>query len=184
MKRIALVGFTGWAGIVWLAWHLAEARIDACRYSEGWTCALRATAARDTTLTNGLTVALLALLTLMLVTVLPDQRARLSRLRPTLPTMLNSARPRRWLIGVAVAAALASVVCFIAIPGQRFATSVVPAGVAAVEPSDDVTDVAPGYTYPAGATEVGTVAGDTNADAAAPADVKDSASEDIVPAVD
>ncbi|MFM5924579.1 MAG: hypothetical protein ACKOPG_10390 [Novosphingobium sp.] len=62
MKRIAALALIGWSGIVWLAWHLADARIAACRYSTGYTCELRATAARDTILTNGLTVALVSIL--------------------------------------------------------------------------------------------------------------------------
>ena len=79
MKLIALVGFTGWAGIVWLAWTLADNRIAACRYSEGWTCKMRAIATRDGILTNGLTVALVGLLTLMFLVRLPHQLANLLR---------------------------------------------------------------------------------------------------------
>ena len=90
MKRIALVGFTGSTGIVWLAWTLADNRIAACRYLEGWTCKMRATATRDGILTNGLSVALVGLLTLMFLVQLPEQRARLSRLRPAWPDVWSN----------------------------------------------------------------------------------------------
>ena len=79
MKLIALVGFTGWAGIVWLAWTLADNRIAACRYSEGWTCKMRATATRDGILTNRITVALVGLLTLMFLVRQPGQLANMLR---------------------------------------------------------------------------------------------------------
>ena len=139
MKRIALVGFTGWAGIVDLAWNLANDRIDACSYGSNG-CELRAIAARDAVLTNGLTVALVALLVLMLVARQPDQRARLSRLRPTLPDMFDFVRSRRWLIGVGAAAALSAVVWFVVRPVLWPGNAIGQPGLTII-PSDAVTDV-------------------------------------------
>ena len=63
MKRIAVAAALGWGSIVWLGWSLADRRIAICG---SWTdasdvaCRLRATAARDAILTHGLTVALVA----------------------------------------------------------------------------------------------------------------------------
>lgn len=57
MKRIASLALIGWAGIAWLAWHLADQRIRICG-SYDPACTIKATAARDATLTNGLTVGL------------------------------------------------------------------------------------------------------------------------------
>ena len=62
MRRIALYGLAGWSGIVALAWWLADSRIEICRHSSGYTCELRATAARDEGLFWGLAVALVAIL--------------------------------------------------------------------------------------------------------------------------
>ena len=87
MKRIALVGLTGWARIVALAWSLANDRVLICDYNVA--CQLRVAASRDVTLTNGLTVALVGLLALMFLARQPDRWARLSRLQPTLPAILN-----------------------------------------------------------------------------------------------
>lgn len=63
MRRVAIGSAAGWAGIVWLSWSLADRRIAICG---GWmeasdvACRIRATAARDAILINGLTVGLVA----------------------------------------------------------------------------------------------------------------------------
>ena len=149
MKRIALVGFTGWAGIVWLGWHLADARLGGlCHWMEQY-CKPALVAQRDAVLTNGLTVALVGLLALMLVTRQPDQRGRLSRLRPTLPDMFDFVRSRRWLIGVAAAAALSAIIWFTARPAQWLVAENAPGGAVAVVASDDVTAPADAYVISA-----------------------------------
>ena len=64
MKWIAFGALAGWAGIVRLAWVLADRRIAVCHYDTEGACALRATAARDAVLTSGLIVALLVVVAL------------------------------------------------------------------------------------------------------------------------
>lgn len=62
IKRIIAGGLVGWAGIVALAWWLAQMRIEICDKASATaeaSCAVRATAARDHVLTSGLTVALI-----------------------------------------------------------------------------------------------------------------------------
>ena len=66
MKWVAAAALTGWAGIVWLAWHLAEARMIACKYSGGYTCELRVLTSRDNTLLWGLGIGLAALVWLVI----------------------------------------------------------------------------------------------------------------------
>ena len=166
MKRIALVGFTGWAGIVWLAWTLADARLGPlCRYRQ-LECNARLVAQRDAVLTNGLTVALVGLLALMLVTRQPDQRARLSRLPPILPAMFNAVRSRSWLIGVAVAVALSSLVWFM-VRSAQWPWRETGQADAIIVPSDAVTEPA---------DERASDASDLSA-AAAPAGVADASSK-------
>lgn len=58
MKWIIGGAVTGWAGIVWLAWTLADKRIALCEYE--MPCIVRATAARDATLIWGLGIGLAA----------------------------------------------------------------------------------------------------------------------------
>ena len=60
MKWIALGTLTGWAGIVWLAWALADSRVAICYFGDE-RCKITATAARDAVLIGGLTVALVGL---------------------------------------------------------------------------------------------------------------------------
>lgn len=62
MKWIVIAGLTGWGGIVWLSWLQADRLLRwACAsYTPG--CRERLAAQRDAVLTNGLTVALVALL--------------------------------------------------------------------------------------------------------------------------
>ena len=60
-KRIVAFALTGWAGIIWLAWWMADKRIRLCgdSWDDGYrSCTIRATATRDFVLTTGLTVAL------------------------------------------------------------------------------------------------------------------------------
>ena len=91
-KWIVALALTGWAGIVWLAYSLADARIGLCHYSET-SCIVRTTAARDSVLTFGLAVALgFVILTLIVVAArgrreagatgwMPTRRASRTRLR-------------------------------------------------------------------------------------------------------
>ena len=51
-RRIVTVALLAWAGIIALAWWLAQARIDICRYDP--PCVIRTTAARDYVLIAGL----------------------------------------------------------------------------------------------------------------------------------
>ena len=182
MKRIALVGFTGWAGIVWLAYRLADARLGGLCHSMPQYCDPKLVAQRDAVLTNGLTVALVGLLAFMLVTRQPDQRARLSRLPPILPAMFNAVRSRSWLIGVAVAAALLSIVWFIARPGNWLGHEVAPTDAPSIVASDDVT--APADAYAISASAANAAAADAPADATAYEDAPKAAAEDIQPAED
>jgi len=61
MRLIAIGGLAAWAGIVALAWWLADARIDICGF-EKTDCELRATAARDAVLIWGLIVSVISIL--------------------------------------------------------------------------------------------------------------------------
>jgi hypothetical protein len=73
MKWIGGIALTGWGAIVWLAWWLADQRLQRCG-GYAWTgepCHMRAAAARDAVLTHGLTVALVALLLLVLLSRVP-----------------------------------------------------------------------------------------------------------------
>ena len=174
MKRIALVGFTGWAAIVSLAyWQIVERSDAFCSNRE---CYARYAAQRDAVLTNGLTVALVGLLALMLVTRQPDQRGRLSRLRPTLPDMFDFVRSRRWLIGVGAAAALLLIVWFIARPGHWLGSVISPADAVAVVASDAVTDIP--YALDSMGPDAGSAVGDEYANAPAYEGGKAAASED------
>ncbi|MBV1687445.1 hypothetical protein KRR38_07080 [Novosphingobium sp. G106] len=62
MRRIVFAGLAGCSAITALAWWLANRRIQLCRNSEGYVCALRATEARDSILVWGLATMLLAVL--------------------------------------------------------------------------------------------------------------------------
>ncbi|MFM5954208.1 MAG: hypothetical protein ACKOPE_07895 [Novosphingobium sp.] len=57
MKRIVIGSLIGWSGIVGLGWWLADRRVHLCGNYDP-ACVIKATAARDAALTNGLTVAL------------------------------------------------------------------------------------------------------------------------------
>lgn len=59
MKWIVTATAIGWAGIVALAWRLADERAQLCYYIDD-KCKIAALATRDATLTSGLTVALVA----------------------------------------------------------------------------------------------------------------------------
>lgn len=61
MKRITVMALAGWAGIVWLAYSLASARIGLC-YFHDTACIIRTTATRDNVLIWGAAVALLGLI--------------------------------------------------------------------------------------------------------------------------
>jgi hypothetical protein len=91
MKRIAIGGLVGWSGIVALAWWLADRRIELCRYSSGYTCELRATAARDDVLIWGLTVALAAIL----LFAAAARYARFRRSGEVFPSPGSAYQPRR-----------------------------------------------------------------------------------------
>jgi len=73
VRRIVTLGLTGWAGIVGLSWWLADRRVALCGYDET-ACKVRATAARDTVLTSGLTVALALILIVAAWSVLTRRR--------------------------------------------------------------------------------------------------------------
>lgn len=80
MKWIVLAGFAGWAGIVGLAWWLADRRLGGmCHWREEY-CNPALIAQRDGILTGGLTIALIAAL-LIAVAVVRSKRLN----RPTNP---------------------------------------------------------------------------------------------------
>lgn len=76
MKWIVSLGLTGWAGIVALAWRLADDRLGALCHYRAEHCDARLVAQRDAVLTNGLTVALVALLGLALAGWLRKERLK------------------------------------------------------------------------------------------------------------
>lgn len=71
LKRVAVIAFVGWAGILALAWWLADRRIAFCHDTDSYTaqanCLVRATAARDSALILGLSVGLVGAILLSLV---------------------------------------------------------------------------------------------------------------------
>lgn len=73
MRRIVTLGLIGWAGIVGLSWWLADRRVALCGYDET-ACKVRATAARDTVLTSGLTAALALILIVAAWTLVTRRR--------------------------------------------------------------------------------------------------------------
>jgi hypothetical protein len=91
MKRAALYGLFGWSGIVGLGWWLADRRIELCRYSSGYTCELRATAARDDVLIWGLAIALAAIL----LFAAAARYARFRRSGEVFPSPGSAYQPRR-----------------------------------------------------------------------------------------
>ena len=58
IKWIAAATVSGWAGIVWLAWYLANERVRFCYPMPEENCLIRTTAARDAVLVWGLTIGL------------------------------------------------------------------------------------------------------------------------------
>lgn len=74
MKWIVIAGLAGWAGIVWLAWTLANERIGlGCAYTH---CDPKLIAQRDAVLTNGLTVALVALIAVAVLALVRSERLK------------------------------------------------------------------------------------------------------------
>lgn len=88
MKWIITAGLAGWAGIVALAWNMADHRIARCYYLEN-DCIIRAAANRDAVLTGGLTVALVAMLGVAVLSL------RLKRTSHRIPREANQAGPKR-----------------------------------------------------------------------------------------
>ena len=73
MKWIVIAGLAGWAGIVWLAWTLANDRIGpGCAHTH---CEKLFTQ-RDAVLTNGLTVALVALIAVAVLALVRSERLK------------------------------------------------------------------------------------------------------------
>lgn len=64
--RIIGAGLAGWAGIVALAWRMADKRIGLCSDLDR-DCEIATTASRDFVLTAGLTVALVVIVTAALI---------------------------------------------------------------------------------------------------------------------
>lgn len=101
MKRILGFGLAGWAAIVGLAWWLADRRIALCGYDESG-CKLRATAARDTVLTSGLTVALVvAVAALTWIVIFSRQGGRDQQSGWTAGSQLKLAHLRARVLGLA-----------------------------------------------------------------------------------
>ena len=73
MKRIVIAGLSGWAGIVGLAYWMANARIELCDYGSE-SCAIATTATRDNLLIGGLVVALVAAVALAVIAARADRR--------------------------------------------------------------------------------------------------------------
>ena len=90
MKWIVTLGLFGWAGIVALGWKLADARLGSLCHDMPHRCDPKLVAQRDAVLTNGLTVALVALLALALAGWL-----RRERLKAPAPRAANQAGPRK-----------------------------------------------------------------------------------------
>lgn len=117
MKRIICSGFAGWASIVALTWWLADRRIALCGYGEAG-CRVRAAAARDAVLTNGLTIGLAAVLAVATMAVLVRSRGGgvVERplgepkhlARPAKAAAVRALRnpPARAILGIGIAAAM------------------------------------------------------------------------------
>lgn len=80
----------GWSAIVGLGWKLANDRLGAMCHYRAEYCDPKLVAQRDAVLTNGLTVALVALIALALAGWL-----RRERLRTPAPRAANRAEPRK-----------------------------------------------------------------------------------------
>ena len=74
MKWVAAGSLVGWASIVILSWQLADRRIGLCDFANK-SCTIRGVAARDATLTNGLTVGLGLVLVMVAWTALNKIRS-------------------------------------------------------------------------------------------------------------
>lgn len=90
MKWIVTLGLLGWAGIVALGWKLADERLGSLCHFMPQRCDPKLVAQRDAVLTNGLTVALVALLALALAVWV-----RKERLKDPAPQAANQAEPRK-----------------------------------------------------------------------------------------
>jgi hypothetical protein len=76
-RIITTVALIGWAIIIWIAWHLANARIALCGpVLPDESCLIRTTAARDFTLTVGLTGGLLIILAALALYGAPAARLK------------------------------------------------------------------------------------------------------------
>lgn len=75
MKWIITLGLLGWAGIVALAWRMANERIALCGWGDS-NCVIRATAMRDNVLVWGLTAALVALVVVGLAAWVRHERLK------------------------------------------------------------------------------------------------------------
>ncbi len=84
--RIIAAGLLGWAGIVAVAWHLADKRIGLC-YELDTKCIIATTADRDFILSLGLSVALIAMI--WVAVTWTRRNGRLERA----PEIFNAASP-------------------------------------------------------------------------------------------
>lgn len=81
-QRIVALALTGWALIVFIAWRMANARIELCYFADE-ACKIRTTAARDYVLVAGLTVALAFAILAMIVVAIARVRAGQSSWTPS-----------------------------------------------------------------------------------------------------
>lgn len=77
MSRIVAFALSGWAGIVGLAWWLANRRIGLCHWSET-DCIVRATATRDYVLIAGLAFGFAVALSIAVVMAAAARRRQAS----------------------------------------------------------------------------------------------------------
>lgn len=110
MKRNWIVAGAAWAGIVALAWWLADQRIEICSYERA--CKLRATVTRDDILVWGVGVGLAALLLIFVGRAPPASERSAGSQSPRRTALLVSAmkvrvraiRLRRWWLAPAAGA--------------------------------------------------------------------------------